>query len=266
MAVLTYNVAINMQSPTVWYGAVTSYSSSHITIAAGAQSGTYRGNFTYDVYGNIFGQLTSYETRYNGSLTASVTGLALDAYRVMTLLDSGNALGLYAYALSQSDTIRGSAYNDVLKGFNGNDNLFGNGGSDRLYGDAGNDRLTGGAGKDTMIGSAGSDVFDFNARTESAATATTADIIVDFTRSQDKIDLSTIDALDSSAANNTFVFRGTSAFSSTTAGEVRYQKYDLAGTANDYTMIFIDTDGDTGIEAAIRLTGLYTLSATDFVL
>lgn len=266
MATLTSNVSINMQNQQISYGALTSYSSAHITISAGALSATYRGNFTYDWYGNVFGQVYSYETRSNGYLTGSVTGLTLDAFRVFDLLQSGNAEGLYAYAFANSDTIRGSVYADVLKGFAGHDNIFGNGGSDRLIGDTGNDRLTGGAGRDFLTGGPGSDVFDFNSRTESATGATTSDVISDFTRGVDKIDLSTIDAFEGTAANNSFVFRAANPFSSTSAGEVRVVRVDAAGTANDHTMVFIDTDGDTGVEMAIRLTGLHTLTAADFIL
>jgi hypothetical protein len=47
---------------------------------------------------------------------------------------------------------------------------------------------------------------------------------------------------------------------------VRYQKFDAAGTANDHTMVWIDNDNDTVVEMAIRLTGLYDLAATDFIL
>jgi hypothetical protein len=47
---------------------------------------------------------------------------------------------------------------------------------------------------------------------------------------------------------------------------VRYQKFDVAGTANDHTMVWIDNDTDTAVEMAIRLTGLYDLTASDFIL
>ena len=101
---------------------------------------------------------------------------------------------------------------------------------------------------------------------ESATTATTSDVISDFVRGQDKINLSSIDAFASSGANDTFLWKGTAAFSSTTQGEVRYQQFNNSGTANDYTMVWIDNDADTGVEMAIRLTGLYTLTASDFSL
>lgn len=153
-----------------------------------------------------------------------------------------------------------------LAGNGANNILVGGAGADTLIGNAGVDRLASGLGKDQMSGGAGNDVFDFNLTTESGTTTTTADEVIDFVAGQDRIDLYTIDAFAGTTGNNLFVFRGTAAFSSATAGEVRFQQVNLAGTASDYTMVFIDTDGDTGAEMAIRLKGLITLTATDFVL
>ena len=118
-----------------------------------------------------------------------------------------------------------------------------------------------------MTGGNGNDTFIFNNVTESGTTATASDVITDFVRGQDKISLSAIDAFAGSlSVNDTFVWKGTAAFSSTTQGEVRYQQFNNTGTANDYTMVWIDNDADTGVEMAIRLTGLYTLTASDFIL
>ena len=51
MANVTVYSQLDMANTAVWYGAVTSYSSTQITITAGALSGQYLGNFTYDYYG-----------------------------------------------------------------------------------------------------------------------------------------------------------------------------------------------------------------------
>jgi hypothetical protein len=101
---------------------------------------------------------------------------------------------------------------------------------------------------------------------ESSTGATSADVITDFVRGTDKINLSAIDAFAGTSANETFIWKGTAGFNSTTQGEVRYQKFNNAGTANDYTMVWIDNDADTVVEMAIRLTGLYDLAASDFIL
>lgn len=163
MATVTAYTSLNMANPTIWYGVLQSYSSTHITIAGGQYSSTYRGNFTYDMSGNVYGQLTSYETRYSGVLQNLVTGLNLDAFQVMTLVQSGNAVALYGLALGGNDTFVGSGYADTLTGYAGNDSLKGNGGADYLYGDAGNDTLEGGAGADHLHGGIDNDTYIFGA-------------------------------------------------------------------------------------------------------
>ena len=97
-------------------------------------------------------------------------------------------------------------------------------------------------------------------------TGASQDLITDFTPGEDKIDLSAIDASTKLSGNNAFEWAGTASFKTTTAGELRYQQYDNAGTADDYTMVYGDTDTDTGVEFQLKLTGLLTLSANDFIL
>ncbi len=185
--------------------------------------------------------------------------------------------------LSGDDSIFGNRFADQIEGGTGNDRLYGNGGTDILWGEAGNDRLIGGDGGDTLYGGTnadtlqggsgadllaggrGRDTFRFTDKTEPGLGSTT-DIITDFTPGDDRIDLSLIDAFDGSRPNDTFLFRATAAFSSATAGEVRFQQFDRPGTASDATVILIDTDGDSAAEASIRLNGLYDLRASDFLL
>ena len=173
------------------------------------------------------------------------------------IYDDFSSGGYFTNMLSGNDSIYGNRYADNLSAGRGND---------AVNGYAGNDTLVGGAGKDTLSGGAGSDRFIFESSSESSTGATTADMITDFSRGSDKISLSTIDAFASSSANDTFIWKGTAAFNSTTKGEVRYQKFDNTGSTNDYTMVWIDNDADTGVEMAIRLTGLYSLSSSDFIL
>jgi Ca2+-binding RTX toxin-like protein len=126
--------------------------------------------------------------------------------------------------------------------------------------------LNGGAGIDTLIGGAGKDTFVFSSITDSDTKEALSDVITDFVRGHDKINLSAIDAFSSSGFNDTFIWKGITGFNSKTKGEVRYEKFDNAGTTNDYTMVWIDNDADTDVEMAIRLTGLYDLAASDFIL
>jgi hypothetical protein len=93
-----------------------------------------------------------------------------------------------------------------------------------------------------------------------SATVATADVITDFAVGTDKIDLSAIDASTILGGNNAFSFNGTTKFGTSTQGEIYYKKF------SDHTMVYIDNDGDNGVEMAIRLTGLHNLTASDFVL
>ena len=87
-----------------------------------------------------------------------------------------------------NDILRGEGGNDTLYGGAQSDTLYGGGDWDVLYGGDGNDMLYGGgtgAVEDRFTGGAGADRFVF-----SGADGTSTMYITDFTRGQDKIDLS----------------------------------------------------------------------------
>ena len=177
--------------------------------------------------------------------------------------NNGNDL---LYGQNGNDTIYGGNNNDRLYGGNNNDKLYGGSGNDLLKGDAGNDLLQGDAGKDTMFGGAGADTFVFRSTTHSSASASGADIIRDFTRGVDKIDLHFIDASTKLSGNNAFTFDGTTSFGASNEGDIYFKQFNNDGTANDYTMVYIDTDNDRGTEMSIKLMGLHNLTADDFIL
>jgi Ca2+-binding RTX toxin-like protein len=159
-----------------------------------------------------------------------------------------------------NDTLNGGSGNDTLNGGTGNDNLNGGAGVDNLIGGAGNDILLGGAGKDNLNGGTGADKFKFTAVTDSGLTATTRDTIADFkTAELDKIDLSAIDANTKTLGNQAFSFIGADPFSTTNAaGQLRFD----AATH----ILYGSNDADATPEFSILLTGINSLSATDFVL
>ena len=211
---------------------------------------------------------------YGGSGNDKLSGDFRDSNYGADLI-MGNGGDDLIYGNAGNDSLHGGSGNDIVEGGDGadsivgdanNDTLDGGAGNDSMNGGTGNDSLAGGSEKDLLTGGSGNDTFIFNAVAESAKTATTSDVISDFVRGQDKINLSSVDAFESSGVNDTFVWKGAAAFSSTTQGEVRYQQFNNSGTANDYTMIWIDNDADIGVEMAIRMTGLYTLTASDFIL
>jgi subtilisin family serine protease len=168
--------------------------------------------------------------------------------------------------------ITGGGGTDTVSGFENlvgsasGDTLTGNTGANAINGGAGGDIIVGGGGRDLLTGGAGADFFDFNAASETGTSDATADVLLDFLSGTDRIDLFTIDASSRVSGNNAFTWNGTGAITSSSQGELRYQVFDNSGTDNDYTMIYGDTDSDTAVEFAIRIKGIVTLSASDFVL
>ena len=149
------------------------------------------------------------------------------------------------------DSLRGTNADDFIRGENGNDVLFGRDGDDRLIGGAGSDTLFGGTGSDLLRGGRGEgDVFTYTATSQSVLRG--EDVIADFERGRDVIDLSVIDADPFAAGNQrfTFVDRFTGA-----GGEVR--------AVNG--VVVADVDGDFAIDFAVRTPGVQ-LTETDFIL
>ncbi|QKE65475.1 M10 family metallopeptidase C-terminal domain-containing protein [Aquipseudomonas campi] len=153
---------------------------------------------------------------------------------------------------SGSDTLTSI---ENLTGSNYNDTLIGNSASNTLNGGSGNDRLTGGAGKDTLIGGAGNDVFAFIALADSGVASNSWDIIKDFVRGADKIDLSKLDANTAASGDNAFnkIIDGAATF--TAAGQLKVFNGVLYG----------NTDGDIDAEFAIQLIGVSSISLADFI-
>jgi Ca2+-binding RTX toxin-like protein len=187
--------------------------------------------------------LTSNET------TNSVTSAVITTYNN----GADNRYGKYSLKLTGVDTgllsasdfnfatttfnneLLGTANNDDLFGGLGNDPLNGGAGDDRLFGENGIDRLVGGIGSDTLTGGAGSDTFvleNFNG----SAYAQDADVVTDFVRGTDKIDVSglgisdfsTILTLTSNDVSNSAVIT-----TYNNGADNRYGKYSLKLTGID---------------------------------
>ncbi|CAO3363750.1 calcium-binding protein [Azospirillum palustre] len=193
-----------------------------------------------------------------------------------------------------NDTLYGGLGSDVLRGGSGDDVLFGDVYSDRsheisvnpndtvtgyedvLLGGNGNDTLIGGYAADLLDGGAGADVFSIRNLNESTLAA--PDVILNFNGAVvaaealrglasyatagaegDRIDLSEIDAIAGTTANDAFTFIGTAAFSA--AGQLRYQ------TSGTVTLIEGDVNGDRTADFRIQVNiANYSFSAFDFVL
>jgi Ca2+-binding RTX toxin-like protein len=228
----------------------------HDEIAA-HEVGHMFGNFDEYAGGATYGGFTT-----TGALMADLTLSDFERYfwtqEYYTEVLAGTSLG----------TVRantGSSGRDTMSGGEGMDGFHGLGGNDRIRAGGGNDFVDGGYGKDRMTGGDGADIFDFNLSAQTGNTNRSRDIITDFAHLIDDFDLAGMDASTVQAGNNAFLWRGTGAFTSAD-GELRFQKINNAGTADDRTILYGDTDGDAASEFQIELAGLVNLSAADVLL
>lgn len=173
------------------------------------------------------------------------------------------------------EDINGSTVNDFLYGDNGANGISGNDGDDYLDGRAGADLLSGDMGSDILIGRAGADTFAmleilpardsirYFSFTDSGTTAGTYDIIQNFDKggglTDDKIDLSRLDASLNVAGNQAFTFNGSAGFH-LAGGEVRLV------TQGANTLVYIDNDADAAVEMVIKVEGVTGLTKADFIL
>ena len=146
------------------------------------------------------------------------------------------------------ENLIGGQLGDKLNGDKNKNTLDGGSGDDVLNGGDGDDRLIGNVGRDTLTGSAGDDVFAFTWPPQSPAFG--RDVITDFKRGKDHIDLSDIDANSSTVKNDAFTFLTSegAAFSGI-AGQVRFDKQ------GSITIFEIDVNGDKFADMQVELTG-----------
>ncbi|MBX3576471.1 MAG: S8 family serine peptidase [Rhizobiaceae bacterium] len=168
----------------------------------------------------------------------------------------GNALANRLIGNAQDNTLWGLGGRDAIYGNAGADRLFGGAGGDTLAGGAGNDRLSGGAGIDRLIGGAGRDSFVFDA---ALGARHNVDVIVDFRRGQDKIEL------------DNAIFKGIGGDGRMSAG-----KFVLGTAADDASdriiydrgsgSLYYDPDGSGARDAILfaKLHNKAALSAGDF--
>jgi serralysin len=164
--------------------------------------------------------------------------------------------------LTGIENLTGGSGADLLVGDGEANRLEGNGGADQLLGGDGADILLGGAARDMLVGGGGGDTFLFaGIKDLSGTSATAADTVNDFSSEQgDHIDLSGLDAIKATTViNDAFTWIGSAAFGKH-AGELRY------AYSGGISLVSGDIDGNGTADFAIRLNGVATLSAEDFVL
>ncbi|WP_172327478.1 calcium-binding protein [Mangrovicoccus sp. HB161399] len=154
----------------------------------------------------------------------------------------------------ENDTLSGGGGNDKLQGGFNADVLSGGAGDDVLRGGYGRDVLEGGAGADKMSGGAGADTFVFTGADADGA----RNVIRDFEQGSDVIDLSAMDAVPATDAQDALVFIADAAFSGT-AGELR------SCEADGRTWVEADLDGDGSADFSVMLRGAPDLGASDFI-
>ena len=150
-----------------------------------------------------------------------------------------------------NDVLNGGNHEDVLDGGDGNDILDGGNHADRLDGGTGNDVLNGGNHEDVLNGGAGDDILTGGNHADVFAFTDLGghDVITDFRRGQDKIDLSGLDAV-SGGDQDAFAWVGSAAFSGT-AGELR----SYAENGGHFLAGDVDGDGlaDFTIETSVPI-------------
>ncbi|CAV18557.1 putative hemolysin-type calcium-binding region [Vibrio atlanticus] len=110
----------------------------------------------------------------------------------------------YIYGEGGSDVIFGGSGDDVIDGGEGNDGLRGGTGHDTLKGGSGDDILIGGIGNDILTGGSDDDIFKFVDQ-GSGVRHGEKDTITDFTKGDDKIDISDLLHTDSSDSINSLL-------------------------------------------------------------
>jgi len=191
-----------------------------------------------------------------GDVLHGVENLVGSAFRDVLTGDANDNL---FFGQGGNDSLNGGAGGDTLSGGAGNDTLNGGSGNDSLDGGDGSDMLIGGTGHDILTGGAGADRFVFG-NGQTGATAATRSVITDFSQGQhDLIDLKSMDADRTVAADQAFHFIGTAKFDGV-ASELHYQ------VANGVTVVEGDVNGDCHADFQIELTGAYQLTDHDFVL
>jgi Ca2+-binding RTX toxin-like protein len=203
---------------------------------------------------SVFYDLTTIETNVAAGQTLFVQATSLREGEILNFNGTAETDGSF--------NIRSGAGDDSLAGGALADRLNGGAGDDQLFGLGGNDTLIGGLGTDTLRGGGGKDIFRFESADDSSTAVGEEDRIVDFQKANDKIDLSAIDADETTEGNQAFTFVGEATFSNK-AGELRSSRVD-----DKTSLVEGDTDGDGFADFAILVTvnSAQPLTATDFIL
>ena len=152
----------------------------------------------------------------------------------------------------------GNDLDNRIVGGSSQDTLSGRNGNDQLYGQAGRDVLIGGSGQDWLYGGADADRFVFSSVSDIGLGAR-GDVIADFERGVDLIDLRDIDANTRARRDQSFNADLVEDFTGT-SGQLRVSTYA------DGVIVAGDVNGDRRADFELKLVGVTTLTAWDFLL
>ncbi|NDD13601.1 MAG: hypothetical protein EB072_13385, partial [Betaproteobacteria bacterium] len=134
--------------------------------------------------------------------------------------------------LTHVEAVRGSTFNDTLLGGSRNEGFQGWDGNDSIQAGAGDDLLIGGAGDDTLTGASGADIFYYTTGSQGV------DLITD---------LEIADRIEIAASLSGPVVAGN--------GSSLSGKGVQVSSDGSTTTLFVDTDGVTGADLQIRVSG-----------
>jgi serralysin len=202
---------------------------------------------------------------FNSTAGREVFDLALHPNSVFTIWDAGghDTLDLSGFSLPSVIDLHAGAFSDTGQ-MTDNISIALGARIENAIGGAGNDILIANESQNWLSGGGGSDVFTFTERDaqigwmRSDGRKSLPDTIADFTSGLDRIDLSAIDAVRGTGANDAFNWIGAAAFSNQ-AGQLR------AVNAGGQMRLEGDTDGN-GVADLILMVAGPVILAGDFLL
>lgn len=218
---------------------------------------TVTGDLVVEAHGSLTG---------DGDLEAARTTVATGGL-ISVDINFGNGVNTFVNKGTVNSLVHLGGGNDSFDGSGGsavtvfgdadNDQLVGSSHNDSLNGGAGIDTLTGGLGRDMLTGGADGDFFDFNSIKDSRK-GSSADVIVDFARGTDKINLGGIDA-KKGGGDNQFKWIGKKDFHDK-KGELHYLK------KGGMVIVEGDVTGNGKADFQIKVDDVTKLAANDFLL
>jgi Ca2+-binding RTX toxin-like protein len=178
------------------------------------------------------------------------------------------------------DNLSGGTEADLMQGEAGADTLAGGEGDDTLAGGEGDDRLTGGGGTDRLTGGAGADVIDLQSAADSLLNQ--VDLVTDFQRAEgDRLQLGSDGYFNAGLRPLVFMGRVSANFSGEAGDPFQRTGDGLTGAflgagfsqvwwwvSGGDVIVYADVNDNfelDGADLVLRLAGLTSLSAADFV-